>query len=340
MYSKRTNSVSDHQVSEARQARRTFGWKPVYDTSGVLPQRTVRNQSPTQGVSPVQKTPTRQEKNLGQRGQLSESSTQKRSSNSAAVPSLSPASSRQLGYQMKRDRRSPVTSSHISPRVTLSTPIQSRPSIRSDAASPVSVHSRALSQSSPITSHTRFASRSNATSPSPSVRSRSVLHPVASSPSPVQSRLASRSGGGSPSPAPHSRSAFSPSVPAVPSSLSAPSAPSPATSRMSTPRLVRHLQAASNPFCEAELVFPPAVPEELQQRLQSETVIELTEQPIRGSLSAATKSLDELQSVCSAAAVMRIHNPPTKLRNRIDELDVIVNNARKALEKAVRLRNE
>ena len=340
MYSKRTNSVSDHQVSEARQARRTFGWKPVYDTSGVLPQRTVRNQSPTQGVSPVQKTPIRQEKNLGQRGQLSESSTQKRSSNSAAVPSLSPASSRQLGYQMKRDRRSPVTSSHISPRVTLSTPIQSRPSIRSDAASPVSVHSRALSQSSPITSHTRFASRSNATSPSPSVRSRSVLHPVPSSPSPVQSRLASRSGGGSPSPAPHSRSAFSPSVPAVPSSLSAPSAPSPATSRMSTPRLVRHLQAASNPFCEAELVFPPAVPEELQQRLQSETVIELTEQPIRGSLSAATKSLEELESVCSAAAVMRIHNPPTKLRNRIDELDVIVNNARKALEKAVRLRNE
>ena len=109
---------------------------------------------------------------------------------------------------------------------------------------------------------------------------------------------------------------------------------------MLTPRLVRHLQAASNPFCEAELVFPPAVPEELQQRLQSETVIELTEQPIRGSLSAATKGLEELEAVCSAAAVMRIHNPPTKLRNRIDELDVIVNNARKALEKAVRLRNE
>lgn len=50
--------------------------------------------------------------------------------------------------------------------------------------------------------------------------------------------------------------------------------------------------------------------------------------------------MEELEATCSAAAVMRIHNPPTKLRNRIEELDGIMNTVYRALERAVRIRNE
>ena len=340
MYSKSSDSLSERQLTEPRRAKRTFGWKPVYDTSKLNSQQTVSNKTPSKVTSVAKTSSSWQENGVNQRNQLSELPTKKRASDAVMNPSLSPASSRQLSYQPKRDRRSPLTANSISPRATVSTPIQSRVSLRSDATSPSSVHSRSnlpsTTQFSPTHSSHRPVTFSPSPSPSPSIRSRSTV-PVSVPPSslsprtsvaPNRTRFASRSNVSSPATSVHSRPTEPPLLPSSPSS------------RLSTPRLIRHIPTASESFSEVELAFPPAIPSDLQTRLQSESIIELTEQPVRGSLFAAVRCLEELEATCSAAAVMRIHNPPTKLRNRIDELDAIMNTVHRALERAVKIRNE
>lgn len=342
MYSKSSDSLSERQLTEPRRAKRTFGWKPVYDTSKLNSQQTVSNKTPSKVTSVAKTSSSWQENGVNQRNQLSGLPTKKRASDAVMNPSLSPASSRQLSYQPKRDRRSPLPANPISPRATVSTPIQSRASLRSDAASPSSVHSRSNLPSTSLFSPTRSTHRSNtfsppaSPSPSPSIRSRATV-PVSVPPpslsprvsvTPNRTRFASRSNVSSPATSVHSRPTEPPLLQSSP------------ISRLSTPRLVRHTQTAPESVSEIEMTFPPAIPADLQARFQSESIIELTEQPVRGSLFAAVRCLEELEATCSAAAVMRIHNPPTKLRNRIEELDGIMNTVHRALERAVRIRNE
>ena len=340
MYSKSSDNVSERQVTEPRRAKRTFGWKPVYDTSKLSSQQTVSNKTPIKVTSVAKATSAWQDRGINQRNQLSELPTKKRASDAVMNPSLSPASSLQFSYQPKRDRRKQLPKNTISPRTTVSTPVQSRVSLRSDAASPSSVHSRSTLPSTSLFTPTRSPHRSAAFSPSPSaspsLRGRSTVPisvpPPSLSPrisvAPSRTRFASRSNVSSPASSVHSRPTEPPLLQSSP------------ISRLSTPRLVRRADPAPEAFSEVELSFPPAIPAELQARLQSESIIELTEQPVRGSLVAAVRCLEELEAVCSAAAVMRIHNPPTKLRNRIEELDAIMATVHRALERAVRIRNE
>ena len=75
----------------------------------------------------------------------------------------------------------------------------------------------------------------------------------------------------------------------------------------------------------------PPIPLDLQQKLQSDSLVELTSQPERGALSNRISCLQEIEETCRATAVMKVRNPVTKLKERIAELDAIVENVHKVL---------
>ena len=79
---------------------------------------------------------------------------------------------------------------------------------------------------------------------------------------------------------------------------------------------------------------------ELQEQLDSNELIHLTEQPVRGSISTSVKSLQELKELCEKTAVMKVHNPEIKMKDRIAEIDAIVDNAHAVLQRVLLLRNE
>lgn len=82
------------------------------------------------------------------------------------------------------------------------------------------------------------------------------------------------------------------------------------------------------------------IPKDLLERLNSEEVIELTIQPERGSMSESVAPLKEFEELCNASSVMKVRNPITKIKDRIAELDAIVENARNALLKVIAIHNE
>lgn len=84
----------------------------------------------------------------------------------------------------------------------------------------------------------------------------------------------------------------------------------------------------------------PLIPPELQSQLDSNELVQLTEQPVRGSISTCVKSLQELKELCEKTAVMKVHNPEIKMKDRIAEIDAIVDNANAVLQRVLRIRNE
>ena len=53
----------------------------------------------------------------------------------------------------------------------------------------------------------------------------------------------------------------------------------------------------------------PAIPPELQALLDGNELVQLTEQPARGSIAAAVEHLQEVEELCVKTAVMKVHNP-------------------------------
>ena len=84
----------------------------------------------------------------------------------------------------------------------------------------------------------------------------------------------------------------------------------------------------------------PAIPPELQLLLDSSELVQLTEQPVRGSITAAVEHLQEVEDLCVKTAVMKVHNPEIKMRDRIAEIDCIVDNAKVVLQQILSLRSE
>jgi hypothetical protein len=91
--------------------------------------------------------------------------------------------------------------------------------------------------------------------------------------------------------------------------------------------------------------FPPMeqLPEifssELIAQLNSSDFIEIAEEPSHGSISRALQSLQQLEQLCLNTSVMKMKSPETKIKERIAELDVIVDNAREVLKRIVEMRN-
>lgn len=84
----------------------------------------------------------------------------------------------------------------------------------------------------------------------------------------------------------------------------------------------------------------PAIPPELQALLDGNELVQLTEQPARGSIVAAVEHLQEVEELCVKTAVMKVHNPEIKMRDRIAEIDCIVDNAKAVLQRVLSLRSD
>lgn len=82
------------------------------------------------------------------------------------------------------------------------------------------------------------------------------------------------------------------------------------------------------------------ISKEFLDRLATNEVVELSIQPERGALGKCLQSLQELEVLCNETSVMKVRNPITKMKDRISELDAIIDNARNVVLKVVAIYNE
>lgn len=115
-------------------------------------------------------------------------------------------------------------------------------------------------------------------------------------------------------------------------------------SSSSTPILKRKESTTSSTTSfslpEDPLASLPVIPPELQIQLDSNELVQLTEQPVRDRISTSVKSLQELKELCEKTAVMKVHSPEIKMKDRIAEIDAIVDNANAVLQRVLIIRNE
>ena len=266
MNRQRSGDSVHHKSVEQQQPRKTFGWKPLYDTSSVS----------SVSSRPEKKAP--------------------------ASPETRSVSSERYGGSPKASSSSPMLLNQKRPSRSMSqsacTSIARKPSY-------LMKRDRTVSASSPVIQPQRSMSNT----------STSLLSP--SSPRSTPGRLYPHSPSSTATPP----SPYKP-PPLYPLSPSTPMKQNPGDSTIE------------------KLDFPEVVPLELQQKLETNELVELTPQPERGALSSALQSLDVLEEECTQSAVMKVRNPVTKLRDRNAELDAIVDNVRGVLRRIADLRNK
>lgn len=79
---------------------------------------------------------------------------------------------------------------------------------------------------------------------------------------------------------------------------------------------------------------------EFLDRLNSKDLVELTIQPERAAMSQCLAALNELEALCNETAVMKVAHPTSKMKERINDLDQIVDNARNVIMKVVAIYRE
>lgn len=291
---------SDRQSSEQTQPMKRFGWKPLYEPSSVSSTPSRIRQPSTSLRNSVLKTPEKS-RTVG----IESSNTlglqnQKRTSDSVSNTSGPTPNSKGLRYIAKRDRtaeQSPSVTTYHSPSLVRNLSPGMTPTRTRTPISP-STHRTSASYSLHSPSGTQvFTSSSTAVNQwSPGSRSS-----VPSRSPALQHRHSSHY-----HVSPHSQMSTSNSQQQTPP-------------QQSTPQ---------QPILEEE---EPLIPPELEQRLLSDSLVELTPQPERGALSNRISCLQEIEEVCRIAAVMKVRNPVTKLKERIAELDSIIENVHNVL---------
>lgn len=98
-------------------------------------------------------------------------------------------------------------------------------------------------------------------------------------------------------------------------------------------------KAASSPVF-SRVLSKVELSKEFLAKLDSKDLVELTIQPERAALSQCFTSLTELETLCEETAVMKVSHPTTKMKERINDLDQIVENARNVLLKVVAIYRE
>ena len=288
---------SDRQSSEQTQPIKRFGWRPLCEIPSGSSTPSRNRQPSTSSRNSVLKTPEKSRIMGMETNNASGLQNQKRTSDSVSNTSGPTPNSKGLRYIAKRDRtvdQSPSVKAYHSPSLVKT---------QSSVATPT----RTRIPASPL------AHRTSATyslhSPS------QALNP--SSPTMNQWSSGSRSSFSYRSPVLQHRSSHNPTSPHLQSSAS--------NSQQQTPHM---LPTPQQPIQEEE---EPPIPLDLQQKLQSDSLVELTSQPERGALSNRISCLQEIEETCRATAVMKVRNPVTKLKERIAELDAIVENVHKVL---------
>lgn len=285
---------SDRQSSEQIQPMKRFGWRPLCDiSSGSSPPS--RNRQPsTIPRNSVLRTPEKSRISGMETRNAPGLQNQKRTSDSVSNTSGPTPNSKGLRYVAKRDRtadQSPSVKATHSPSL-----VKTQSSVVTPTRTRIPVSPRSLQTSATRSLH------SPSQTVNPSFSTTNQLSP------------SSRQSFSYRSPALQHRSSHNPASPHSQSSASQ--------------QLTPHTEVTPQQSIQEE---EPPIPLELQQRLQSDSLVELTAQPERGALSNRLGCLQEIEETCRAAAVMKVRSPVTKLKERIGELDVIVENVHKVL---------